>query len=356
MKSQANPILEKSQKMTEKGFSFSQALASFMEGLSPRTRDIISARFALGGGSVKTLEEIGSTYGITRERIRQILGSAFSAVRHQREHPLFKEAVATIETVLRSHSGIISYEELFTLVAGESKKEQGAVTFFLECFRSIRMVKETPVRRRVFVLADFSLEAWDDVQAAVEKIFAGADHALTEAELFKRAQKMGVKIEKKVFFDYLAVSASVRKNSFGRFGLAHSSEISPRGTREKAYLILKMHGSPLHFKDIATRIDKSGLQKKGKITHPQTVHNELIKDKKFVLIGRGLYALAEWGYARGTVREVLKTILEQHRAPMAREDIVAAVANMRQVKRSTVIINLNTFFEKVGKDEYTVKR
>jgi len=112
----------------------------------------------------------------------------------------------------------------------------------------------------------------------------------------------------------------------------------------------------MHFREIAESIDRYGLQKRGKITHPQTVHNELIKDNRFVLVGRGTYALVEWGYKKGTVREVVKDILREHKKPMTREEIVAEVFKVRNVKESTIIINLNAFFERVSKDRYDLKR
>ena len=117
------------------------------------------------------------------------------------------------------------------------------------------------------------------------------------------------------------------------------AEISPKGTREKVYVILKETKKPLHFTEIAELIDtyKLGARK----AHPQTVHNELIKDDRFVLIGRGIYALAEWGYCEGTIKEVLKDILAKSKTPLKREDILSEVLKLRKVKKSTVLINLN---------------
>jgi hypothetical protein len=109
-----------------------------------------------------------------------------------------------------------------------------------------------------------------------------------------------------------------------------------------------------YFREIATLIDSYGLQKKRQ-SHPQTVHNELIKDKRFVLVGRGIYALSDWGYKRGTVKEVITDILRAAEKPLSREAVLAQVLEIRQVKKSTVIINLNTFFARIGKNAYTIK-
>ena len=335
--------------------SFSGALKSFSESFIPRTNDIVQARFGLSGSKPKTLEEIGKTYGITRERVRQILAGAFTAVKQRREDPIFVALSERIETAVKERSGIVSVDDLFKALASDSKTEAGALSFFLECVKNVKDERETKDRVRSYSIASFSFESWEAVHDIAVAIAKETENALSEDEFFMKAKKKGLSVDRDTFFGYLAVSSLIRRNPFGRWGLTESSEITPRGTREKAYLVLKMHGSPMHFKDIAKRIDQTGLQKRGRSTHPQTVHNELIKDNKFVLVGRGLYALSEWGFEKGTVREVIDAVLRTETVPMSREEVIAEVFRVRTVKRSTIVINLNAFFGKVGKDRYTVK-
>lgn len=338
----------------EKTF-FLESLEVFSSLFLPRTKDIVWSRFGLSGKKPKTLEAIGQEYGITRERVRQILASAFTLVRQKREEKLFLSVSGRIESVIDDRGGIVAVPDLFSILAGASGREAGALAFFLECLRSVKELKETAVRERAYVVASFSPEEWDSVSAAADTALQESKRAMKEDELYRSVTKNGLAVTRKRFFDLLAVSARIRKNPFGYWGFADSDDISPRGTREKARLVLKMHGSPLHFKEIAARIDAAGLQKLGRKTHAQTVHNELIKDRNFILVGRGLYALSEWGYTRGTVRQVIGDILRKHGAPMSREEIIRAVSEVRTVKRSTIVINLNAFFEKVGKDGYTVR-
>ncbi|MEI6650802.1 MAG: sigma factor-like helix-turn-helix DNA-binding protein [Candidatus Moraniibacteriota bacterium] len=333
---------------------FFDSLKSFSVLFIPRTKDIVWARFGLSGKKPKTLEAIGQEYGITRERVRQILASAFSSVRLQRDTEPFKMVSDRIESAIGDRGGIVSVPDLFIILADGSWKEAGALSFFLECIRSVKEMKETSTRERAFVVPSFSQEECDTTFAIAEKIVRATGRAMKEEEFYTLAVKEGITIDRKRFFDLLAVSARIRKNPFGYWGLADSDDISPRGTREKARLVLKMNGSPMHFKEIAAGIDEAGLQKRGRKTHAQTVHNELIKDRNFVLVGRGLYALSDWGYTRGTVRQVISDILRAKGNPMNREEIIAAVSKVRTVKRSTIVINLNAFFEKVGKDRYTV--
>jgi hypothetical protein len=71
------------------------------------------------------------------------------------------------------------------------------------------------------------------------------------------------------------------------------------------------------------------------------VHNELIKDSRFVLIGRGIYAMREWGYQEGTIKNVIKDILSKSEKPLGKEEILEKVMKIRKVKKATVMINLN---------------
>ncbi len=74
---------------------------------------------------------------------------------------------------------------------------------------------------------------------------------------------------------------------------------------------------------------------------PQTVHNELIKDPRFVLIGRGIYALKEWGYEPGEVKDVITRIIKKAGKSLSKKDIVSRVMEQRMVKENTISQNLS---------------
>ena len=88
----------------------------------------------------------------------------------------------------------------------------------------------------------------------------------------------------------------------------------------------------------------------------QAIHNELIKDPRFVLIGRGIYALSTWGYKKGTIADIIKSILEKSEQPLSREEIVKQVLKVRKVKETTILLNLQNkkLFKKVDKNSFTL--
>ncbi len=343
-----------SQASEESQVLFSSTLQSILERLPIRSRSIVEARFGISTGTPKTLEEIGKSYEITRERVRQVIGSALGFLSHEKEHPSIGQVVDSIEKTLNDHHGVMRAEDLLDKLSLQSKKERGALLAFLEALSVVKEEKATKEYERLYRLKDFSLTHLQDIKEVTKKILVEVDDALESKQLYARFKKVRADVSEQELFDLLSVTKEMKQNVFGKWGLSGWSDIKPRGTREKAHLVLKTAAKPLHFREIANLIDSYGLQKK-KQSHPQTVHNELIKDKRFVLVGRGIYALSEWGYKRGTVKEVIMDILRISGKPLSREEVLAEVLKIRQVKKSTVIINLNTFFARIGKNAYTIK-
>ena len=139
-----------------------------------------------------------------------------------------------------------------------------------------------------------------------------------------------------------------------KVGLLAWRHIHPRTLRDKIYFILRHSGKPMHFVDIANQIVSSGFDKK--TLNMQAIHNELIRHGDFVLIGRGIYALKEWGYQPGVVKEVIRSVLERAGGPLSREEIIERVKRERYVKDATIIVNLQDgTFRRNSEGKYSLK-
>ena len=346
-------IKEENGKNKRVRFSFFLALEKLFSELPERPQDIIKERYGIKNEKPKTLEEIGRGCKITRERVRQIIRETLKKLKKKRSESL-DEAAGEIKFTIKEKSGIIKEDKLFPSYF--DLKEKGSLKFFLDLFDGVDF-KEIPEELDAsWTMEDFNIGEWKKVKNGVKEILEKNQNSLSDQELIGKIKDSELAdFSQKRVFDYLEVSSEIKKGSFGKWGLEVWDEIKPKGTREKIYLVLKETGKPLHFKDIAGLIDKYGLNKKKK-THPQTVHNELIRDKRFILVGRGIYALAQWGYKQGTVKEVIEDILRKNAQPMEREEIVGKILDARKVKKSTIMINLNNFFERVGKDKYSIKK
>jgi hypothetical protein len=156
---------------------------------------------------------------------------------------------------------------------------------------------------------------------------------------------------------HIHAHATVSKNLAhlkDNWGLTKWPTVNPKNIRDKIYVILSDHGKPLHFSEIADAIKDSNFKRRDVTT--QAIHNELIKDKRFVLIGRGIYALNDWGFSRGTVSDIIADILKDAGEPLHRDEIVKRVLKSRQVKETTILLNLQSKpqFKRVAKATYTL--
>jgi hypothetical protein len=307
--------------------------------LSPRACDVLVKRYGLGDRAKRmTLEAIGEQYDITRERVRQIENYALMTIRKSdayakesaifgelKEEMLFFGAIVSEEQFLDhlSKDQSIRNHFHFLLVVGEAFEKRKEDDHFAHRWHVDSDVAETIERALKALydgLSDEELVSEGEIISNfLTHIKDLSDHYQTE-EMIKR---------------WLSISKKIGSNPLGEWGPTSSTSITPKGIRDYAYLAIRHHGSPLHFTEVAKRIDELF----GKKAHIATTHNELIKDSRFVLVGRGLYALSEWGYVEGVVRDVIKKVLKEHGA-LTRDEIVDKVLKERYVKPNTILVNL----------------
>ena len=342
-----------------------KTIAGLIKALTPRNRDIVSRRFGLKNGTRETLEAIGKSYGITRERVRQI--EEFSLTQLTKSAPESREltkALAAAKDLLGREGGVVLERSLFKLVSGTDKETVGnaSLSFALSLDRELVRTSENDRFSAFWALDKRTRDAFVDRVASLAGALRSRDAVTDQAGLVSLAQSSGVtgadgaKFGDRHLSSLLEVSKELGRNIFGELGLSNWTQIRPKGVRDKAYLVIKKSGKPQHFSDIARLINQAKFDSKK--TNVQTVHNELIKDGRFVLVGRGMYALAEWGYKSGTVRDVLTDILKTHSKPLSRADLIAKVKDVRLVKENTILLNLqdSSAFVRDASGNYQLRR
>lgn len=326
--------------MKNPAFKPKQTTKKLLSALPERAQNVLIGRFGLGGESEKkTLESIGKKYGITRERVRQIENFALNTIKksaaYANESPVFDE--------LKEYSaslGAVLTEEDFLDTLSKDKSTQNHLHFLLVLGDAFSRNKEDEQFRLRWSVDKGVSEKVHKALQALHQGLAPKD-LISEREILEAFKKRlgAVPAEydsNDVFFRWLRLSKVIGRNQLGEWGLAASPNIKVRGIRDYAYLVIRRHGSPLHFAEVAKLI----TQVFGRPSHPATCHNELIKDKeRFVLVGRGLYGLAEWGYTDGVVKDVIIDILKKNGA-LKREELVSKVLKERHVKENTVLVNL----------------
>lgn len=368
--------------------------------LNERERDVLARRFGLHNGIKETLENIGNIHKLTRERIRQIETSGVKKLRMLKnldEH--INGLRKIINQLLEEHGGLMEKEYLLNnlvnfSVGGLNKNKEDIVLhknhldfliskllhdyfeeinnskYFKESFKlkhqdfdhleelAEELVAKVKELKNIYATNDlidifYGLDGYNKHKEKLEvpnnlnisNIFAN--------EIFKEDPELINK--NKVVYSIIQASKHIEQNKFGHWGIHDWKEVKPKTINDKIYLILKNNGKPMHFVKITEKINQINFDDKE--ANAATVHNELILDNKYVLVGRGLYSLKEWGYKKGTVIDVIQDVLNESQGPLTRDEIIEKVLEQRLVKRATIILALmdKDMFEKSEKG-YILKK
>ena len=343
--------------MTEEKIALSfkpkEVTKRLLSSLTKRGQDVLSSRYGLGSKSTKlTLDAIGKRYNITRERVRQIENHSLAAVRKSKIYkdcePIFTELKALIVGL----GGLVSEKDLLNHLS-KDLNTQNHFHFLLVIGEEFKREKEDEeFKHRWHVDPELS----EKIKVALRKLYSklSDDELVVESDLIdsflEEVKDLNEKYKnEEVIKRWLSISHKIGKNPLGEWGRSSSPNVNAKGMRDYAFLVIRKHGSPIHFKEVAKAI----TQYFNKKAHVATTHNELIKDPRFVLVGRGLYALTEWGYMSGVVKDVIKKILEKE-GPLAKEKVVEKVLKERYVKENTILVNLQNskYFKKDRDNRY----
>jgi len=307
-----------------------------LDQLPAKQREVIERRFGLKGGERETLESIGKSHGICRERVRQI--EKVSLAKMKKKASGYKEASKMFAKHLKNVGGVREENALLGELGGAEYKSHAY--FLLTLSGDFIRVSESEDFNSLWALNKESLET-------AKEFIKAAQVKLEEKKQLASSRELAVaaNLKKPIAEAYLGISRRVQKNKEGLYGLREWPEVSPKGIKDKIYLLFKKTRKPLHFTDVATKIEGSLVQ---------TVHNELIRDKRFVLIGRGIYALREWGYVEGDVKDVILSIFQTENKPLSKDEILERVMKQRLIKENTVLMNLSNkkFFSRDNEGKY----
>lgn len=330
--------------------------------LTDKEATVIKRRFALQGHPKQTLEKIGKHFKVTRERIRQIEGIALSKLRRTVRTTKLNEVNELAKAVLRMHGGVMREDDLITQVLKRTPNSTDLDGAVLRLSFSIDTEMNSSGHSGSFV-PFWRLEslAMEDISLIVEsmvKILKKRKSCMKKEELISAVQALNLFKDrvpsKELISSCMAIDERLREIDEG-WGLTEWRFVRPRSIRDKVEIVLRKSGTPLHFMEIANRIRESHFDHKNVTV--QAVHNELIRYPQFVLVGRGLYALREWGYEPGTVADVIEAILKE-KGPLSKKEIIAEVAKQRTVKVGTISLNLQKmpYFVRVGRAVYSFEQ
>jgi hypothetical protein len=372
-----NSILDKlieSQEIKQAAqFNPIELVADLLKNLSTKESDILSRRYGLLGKKRETLEQIGKYYDITRERIRQI---EMATVKKLKDLKNFRQEVENAEQhitrLLENNGGIMEEKHLLGELNyfGHNDESHNQSAHFIlsnllnhkiETINSdsdlltgwkLPLVPTDLVKQVINELTSIIedeknlIKLEKLVQLFQQREFYKKNHQeLANLKIGASEEQLEQEIDK-ILHSYLRIAKNIDHNILGEWGLSSWQTVLPKRMSDKVYLILRKIGKPLHFTEITNLINETGFDKK--IAYPATIHNELILDDRFVLVGRGIYALKEWGYQPGTVIDIIVDILKKAEKPLTKEEIIKEVLGQRIVRKSTIYLAL-TNKEKIKK-------
>ena len=339
--------------MSSSNYKINQFVKVILAGLPVRHKEVLEGRYGLTSADSKTLAELGSKYNLTRERIRQIEALALKTVKAKAASVDLASFVSAVSANLKN-SGNCRREDLLLadLVSLAVDKEPVAllsnkVKFLLEVCGSFKFAKETDDHRahwhigsddqkKALGFVSKILNGWNSKKGEYNSVFASTTKTANLADV----AAMG----------YAAISKHVAVNRYGEVGPSAAAEINPKTARDWAYLVLKKEQRPMHFNELAKKVSEL----KAVPVHAPTIHNELIKDEKFVLVGKGTYSLKEFGIVPGTAREIIAHFIKQN-GPLKPKEVMAHVLKDRLFKENTILINLQNkkHFKRLEDGRYT---
>ncbi|MBD3359950.1 MAG: hypothetical protein GF365_04565 [Candidatus Buchananbacteria bacterium] len=334
-----------------KTISYADLVNALLANLSDREQEVLQKRNALADYPKHTLEQIGKDFNITRERVRQIEREGLKKIKNM-DYDRAKLPVRDLESIildyLKSHGGIMAEWHLQEkLLQEQLEVEEKALNFILANIfaGNIKRVVDLNDHHVVFALQDVDLDQAVAIASALKELIENHGKPLHLEDLSSQFQSHK-------YYDYikerqaedlailealLSIRQDLNRNILGQWGVYHWNTIKPKRMTDKAYLVMLRENRPLHFEELAELINQANFDRKK--AHPATVHNELILDDKYVLVGRGIYALREWGYQEGTVADIIENILKNN-GPMSKKELAEEVLKQRLVQKTTITLVL----------------
>ncbi len=345
---------------TATAFDVNDIFHSILDSLAEKERTVISRRIGLNGER-ETLQEIGDTYGITRERVRQIEDVGIKKIgRIMRSSPLMKLQESG-EKILKMHGGVMTRDRLISAIIADIGFQgvinENIIDVLLQADFNLQRSKPQLGTRTYYHFPEIQKKIIESIHKEAIKILKKKGDIIENSPFYEMIKinlfsQFG-KIESVMIDSVIDIYFDLVKGEEKYVGLEKWKILNPSTLKDKAIYVLKKTKEPMHFLDIAHAITEY-FQEPVKIS---TIHNELIRNEEFVLIGRGIYVLKEWGYRDGTVLEVILDIFNKAKMPLSTEEITSRVLKVRKVKTTTIYMNLQNkkHIERVGRNLYQAK-
>jgi len=333
-----------------------------LSSLSEKERDVIERRIGLRGQR-ETLQSIGNSFSpnITRERVRQIEDAGIKKVGRIIKATELSQIQEKGKEILSLHGGLLTRDKLVGALVKEMSLSKDVNAYILEVIiqSDFDILKSKPRlgTQTYFFLPNITRKQIDGIHKESLKVLKKKKDVMEKSELYSQIMdtlKSELGTLGAPFIDsVLDIFDDIVKGEETLIGLTRWKILNPKTLKDKSIYVMKKEKVPMHFIDISNKISEY----LGETVKVNTIHNELIRNEEFILIGRGIYALKEWGFKPGTVLDVIVDVLKKEGDAMSTEDIIKKVLKVRDVKKTTIYMNLQNkkVIERVGRNFYKLK-
>lgn len=342
--------------------NLAEVLEELFMVLTDKEKEVVVKRFSLDNQPRQTLENIGRKFSVTRERVRQIEKIALSKLKRTAKNTKLNMVNDLATKLIRENGGIMLQNDIVSEILNQIRKpsevDNSIIKLALSVNENIVSSDKPNIYYTFWYVNPIKLAEIQEVLKEAKKELKEKKDIVAEMKLARDVQSSLKAVGKNYTEEFIAsalkVDKSMRKIE-GGYGLMIWRHVNPKSIRDKAYIVLKKSARPLHFIEIANKIVEAAFDKK--VVTVQAVHNELIRCEKFVLVGRGLYALSEWGYSEGTVADIIEQLLKK-KGKMTKKEIIEGVMKQRQVKKGTISLNLQkrACFKRIGRATYMLAK
>ena len=310
-----------------------------LQALSEQQREVIVLRFGLDGRKKQVLQEIADEYSLTRERIRQIQKKGVELLKGDKCMEELSSAINQIDTALRACGGVADEDTICAVCEVSTKAERNYIHLLLVIGGDFYLSPETDTIQKYWYVEEKNKNAIDTVLSNIHREFEKNKNNLIDKKQMEKMYTTITNLHQGNIPDFSTVMNLSRRlgtSPFGEWGMREHPEVSLSGLSGYIRSVLRDAGKPLHFREISERVSK--LREDG-FCNVFSCHNELVRRKEFILVGRGLYALEDMGYRPGTIVDII-TMGIKERGPMTKQEIVDFVKNERYVKTQSIILTL----------------
>ena len=333
---------------------FASLMKRLLSLLTHKEQDIIERRFAIKTDKKETLDRIGRSYSITRERVRQIESVAIQKLARISQDPSMQLVHNLALSILRANGNVMVEEELVAaMIKGMKDGDQlnpNSVKFALRVSRHLNKQDKNQYYRAFWFTNELNLPQVKRYMVDITQVLQREKCVLGFDDIYDRMPEPPAK---ETVASLLKVDWNFMSLEDGRYGLKSWRFLNPRSIKDCIMIVLNERQKPMHFREILKELSVR-FPKRKKVTL-QACHNELIRHDEFVLLGRGQYGLRKWGMAAGTVCDLIISVFKDNDfEPMRRKDIIEKLLEKRDVRLGTISLNLQKypFFKRVGRAVY----